>query len=160
MCRLVFTSASAASLLLSVATAVQWSRSPVDLVRSTRWGHWIYLGIYGGNIRCDVYSAEPQLHERFGPARSWGAWRVRLRYEKGMSRVNAAVRAQVPVALLIGVTAILPVTWWVVIYRRRHRREKWAAEERCLMCGYDLRATPGRCPECGTPVAPRPATVA
>jgi hypothetical protein len=50
---------------------------------------------------------------------------------------------------LIVLTGLPPMAW--IIYNRRYLRGRWrAVRGLCEMCGYDLRATPDRCPECGT----------
>jgi len=54
-------------------------------------------------------------------------------------------RFYVPHWLALLALAALPAAW----ARRRWKQRRAAVEGRCRSCGYDLRATPGRCPECG-----------
>jgi hypothetical protein len=45
-----------------------------------------------------------------------------------------------------GVLLVITLVWALV---RRLRRAQSPPTGLCLVCGYDLRATPERCPECG-----------
>jgi hypothetical protein len=53
-------------------------------------------------------------------------------------------------AWLVAFAAALLSAVWLRRSLMRGRIETRLSKSPCVKCGYDLRATPGRCPECGS----------
>lgn len=61
--------------------------------------------------------------------------------------VETAQELIFPYGLVVLLAAVLPCRWLLIRYRKARLA---AGAKPCPRCGYDLRATPERCPECGT----------
>ena len=62
---------------------------------------------------------------------------------------TASWEVRAPLWLFALATAAAPALKW----RKRVGRQRRQADGLCPSCGYDLRATPERCPECGATTA-------
>jgi hypothetical protein len=72
-------------------------------------------------------------------------------YEKRRAdRSSLTATAVAPFWFLCGLTAAAPLGWTTVRVRSHIQNRRREGKGLCLICGYDLRATPDRCPECGT----------
>jgi hypothetical protein len=162
--RRLLTILSAISLMLCVAIAALWIRS-----RQT----WDMIQYEGGNAQRTLTSlhGRVQFFDRNGFPRAeprWGfnsrvnaagwmidsmpdrRWYQRLGFDFRYRRFGITgtggrdLIIMLPYWFLMLLTATPPLLWTA----RRLRRPP--AGTFCRKCGYDLRATPERCPECGT----------
>jgi hypothetical protein len=78
----------------------------------------------------------PQMKAWVGPLFGWP------------SDYTGSVSVTLPYWLLTLAFAIAPTFALVAFVRRRRRL---SSPHACVACGYDCRASPDRCPECGTP---------
>jgi hypothetical protein len=134
--RVMFPVLSAASLVLCVATVVMWVRS-YWAADAWDWGTSGFVSANGG-LHLWGYSTPDQSNWKFLGFESF--------YD---NRIYSPMRRRTtPYWFLSLLTGVLPAAFLICVLRRR--RTAWTMRGRCLSCGYDLRASPERCPECGS----------
>ena len=158
---------SAVSTVLAVATAVFWVRSYV-------WNDWIrYVARTGNTIHLNVETQPGAISIAMNllvmpnalaagvdhNVSSYTDWPPGLQpktwplfggdfgyqsFSKGTGSPTCILTCPLWPIELLSVCGALPVLFSSVCWAHRKRHGL------CLRCGYDLRASPERCPECGT----------
>lgn len=171
MHRGLFTLCSAVSLLLCVAVCVLWVRGRhqrdvltlklgehrvlwVETVQDGGFEFVQQTGAPSGVFQSGWITAEPTGPLPASTRHGFGAVSTTLpvSYDGGQSATVIGLTAvTIPTYMLALLTALLPTVWISIAWRQERVRNR-TKRGLCPRCGYDLRASPERYPECGAAV--------
>jgi hypothetical protein len=170
---------AATSLIFFAATAIMALRSAM---KEDTLHRWVYIqdatggtygqdgfASYGGRLDYQGFryrgrpfagNGEPYSTEaRFGwsysarePVNNLYIWLSPFTFDRRISPDGRRTDLWIYIAYWPPLLICGLVAWWSVARLRRLRRVE--RNGFCRVCGYDLRATPERCPECGAVVTP------
>jgi hypothetical protein len=165
--RLIFIALASLSLFLCIAILILWPRS---YAVADAWG-WTWekgalsAGLASGRLRISRillldesrYAPPWYAHTSYPPRSDPPTTRFPTTLRNlGFAWEKTSAAGQhdttmliVPLWLPACLAALLPLRWRALHVRWRADRRIRAGQ--CPRCGYDLRATPDRCPECGKP---------
>jgi hypothetical protein len=141
--RILVNGATMLSMVLLVASAIFWLRSYVRPTVNT-------LGAEVPDLHTLLNTGE-ESHAAIIRKGTIAVYRYSWRdpVTRQFYLVSPAPMLVIPYWVLAIITAALPIVRFGVWWRRWRRHPEGC----CSACGYDLRATPQRCPECGTAAA-------
>ena len=156
--RHLFTAAAAVSLMVCVAAATVWA-SGCHRGFGQVWNETAAVdrprlcGSLGDGVTVGVITPGPPPSPvvsvyRVGFSLTYASAYAGRRLSSFRYRLGTYRGVGVPFWAIIVSGAVLPA-FWTVSFLRHRRRLSRPTEPLCPACGYDLRATPGRCPECG-----------
>jgi hypothetical protein len=157
--RWLFNGLVALSLLLAVVTATLW----ITGYSSANTGEWLHFRSHGTPTKWDFH-ARPVRGELYfmWTLRDDGNWMDTRYYNASRNFLGFGENHQprsaapppdramhlgvviLPLWLPLFISAAIPLIWL-----GQWKRRKTVRAGLCALCGYDLRATPDRCPECG-----------
>jgi len=166
--RWAFNGAVVASAILCLTMAALWvysyaqPRWQIGTAASATGSCKRELALGGGCaafLTLDTFGPPPAVGPGYPYGADTGGWKAmgfqwrhdRLTLERPQDRTVMAVLSRsstfsVWLGTPLLLFAALPA-WWQIRDRKLRREKRNGA---CRVCGYDLRATPDRCPECGT----------
>jgi hypothetical protein len=124
-----------------------WSYMPTNLHVASNRGALVLARVYANDAAWEIYTTKSGYGviemTQFGDVYQHF---LGFAYVSGVNGYVGEFQAlAIPYWFIVLLTAIAPVTVW----RRRRRQLRRRQTGQCPGCGYDLRATPDHCPECG-----------